>query len=215
MKVGPSGMAVRLAIVMSISLWFCLSNSQNVGAEEVSASDSQGVNVTIYNQNFGLVKDTRVVQLKDGINYLRFEDVAAQIDPTTVSFSSVTAPNSVVVREQNYQYDLVDPTTILRKSIGKPVKFRQYTPGGGVHEISGTLLNAPSEVVGGEEGATTHVHGLVVKTADGVILNPVGEVELAELPSGLVSRPSLYWKLEATKSGAHKTEIAYQTAGLN
>ncbi|HEY9713462.1 MAG TPA: hypothetical protein V6C72_08320, partial [Chroococcales cyanobacterium] len=62
---------------------------------------------------------------------------------------------------------------------------------------------------------STHYQGLVVKTADGVILNPAGEVELAELPSGLVSRPSLYWKLESDKGGTHKTEIRYQTGGMN
>src|ERR1700677_3263999 len=84
--------------------------------EEVKASDSQDVSLTIYNQNFGLVRDVRSVELKSGINYLRFEDVAAQIDPTTVNFVSLTAPNAVSVREQNYQYDLLDPTTILSTS---------------------------------------------------------------------------------------------------
>ena len=112
----------------------------SLGAEEVTASSSQGTNLTIYNQNFGLVKDIRSIELKDGINYLRFEDIAAQIDPTTVNFISLTAPNSVVtVREQNYQYDLVNPTTILNKSVGKTVKIRQYLPGGAMHETSGTF----------------------------------------------------------------------------
>src|SRR4051794_36906734 len=72
---------------------------------ESDSKDSHGVNITIYNQNFGLVKDIRTVDLKEGMNFLRFEDVAAQIDPTSVSFQSLTAPNSVTVREQNYQYD--------------------------------------------------------------------------------------------------------------
>src|SRR4029453_18589833 len=95
-------------------------------AEHVTASDSHGVSLTIYNQNFGLVKDVRAVELKDGINYLRFEDVAAMIDPTSVSFESLTAPNAVVVREQNYQYHLMDPDTILSNSVGKNVKFKQF-----------------------------------------------------------------------------------------
>jgi len=185
-------------------------------AQEISSSGSKDVNLTVYNQNFGLVRDVRKIELKDGINYLRFEDVAAQIDPTSVSFTSLTAPNAVVVREQNYQYDLLNPTTILKKSVGKPVKFRQFLPAGQVRELSGTLLNAPEVTVSDTEGnVSVQTQGLAVKTADGVVLNPEGQAELAELPAGLVSRPSLLWKLETTKAGTHDSEISYQTRGLN
>jgi hypothetical protein len=182
---------------------------------ESDAKDSHGINITIYNQNFGLVKDLRSVDLKEGVNFLRFEDVAAQIDPTSVSFQSLTAPNSVTVREQNYQYDLMDPTTILSKSVGKPVKFRQFL-NGQIREMSGILLNSPQATVSDTNGnVSIRTQGLVVKTPEGVILNPQGEVELAELPPGLVAKPSLLWKLEADKAGKHEAEIAYQTAGMN
>lgn len=182
---------------------------------EVGASSSQGVNITIYNQNFGLVRDIRGVELKEGINHVRLEDVAAQIDPTSVSLTSLTAPNAVTIREQNYQFDLMDPNTILGKSIGKNVKFRQFVDGQ-VREISGTLLNSPLTAVSDSNGnVSIHSAGLVVKTADGVILNPEGQIELAELPPGLVSKPSLLWKLECNKPGKHDCEIAYQTGGLN
>src|SRR5262249_34207657 len=178
--------------------------------------DSHGVSLTIYNQNFGLVKDVRSVELKEGINYLRFEDVAAMIDPTSVSFESLTAPNAVVVREQNYQYDLMDPNTILSKSVGKNVKFKQVLANGQVQELSGVLLNPPAAAVSDTSGNTSiHHQGLVLKTADGIVLNPAGQAELAELPAGLVSKPSLLWKLEATRAGKHQTEIGYQTGGLN
>lgn len=185
-------------------------------AETVGASESQGVNLTIYNQNFGLVRDIRNVDLKEGLNFVKFEDVAAQIDPTSVSFTSLTAPNSVAVREQNYQYDLIDPTTILSKSIGKTVKFKQFLPSGAVNEISGVLLNSPRATVSDPDGnVSTRYQGLVLKTDAGVVLNPAGQAELAELPGGLVSKPSLLWKLETTKAGTHKSEIAYQTQGMS
>jgi hypothetical protein len=185
-------------------------------ADTVGASDCKAVNLTIYNQNFGLVKDIREVELNKGVNYLRFEDVASKIDPTSVSFQSLTAPNAVVVQEQNYQYDLLDPTSILLKSIGKNVKFTQFLPNGQVNELSGVLLNAPQSTVVNSRGeATTSEHGLVVKTANGVVLDPVGQIELSELPSGLIAKPSLLWKLECEKAGKHKSEIAYQTADMN
>lgn len=200
---------IALATVSQIVLPAC-------AVDERKVSDSQGVSLTIYNQNFGLIRETRSVDLQNGINHVRFEDVAAQIDPTSVSFTSLTAPNQVVVREQNYQYDLIEPTTILGKSVGKEVRIKQYLGSGGVSEINGTLLNSPQTYVSDPNGRVSSTYnGLVVRTANGVVLNPSGQIELSELPAGLVPKPSLLWKLETDKPGTHKTEIAYQTQGLN
>lgn len=182
---------------------------------KAKSNDSESVAITVYNQNFGLVKDIRNVELKEGINNLRFDDVAEAIDPTSVNFLSLTAPNSVVVREQNYQYDLMDVSTILSKSVGKEIKIRQYT-GGGVHEVSGTLLNSPLVTVSDSNGnVSQRSQSIVLKTPTGIVLGANGEVELAELPSGLVAKPSLLWKLQADKGGEHRAEISYQTQGMN
>jgi hypothetical protein len=213
LKIGIQSRFRRLALLFA--LWLILI-AQRATAETISASNSESVSLTIYNQNFGVVKDVHTVELKQGSNYVRFQDVAAKIDPTSVSFVSLTAPNSVVVREQNYQYDLLDPTTILSRSIGKNIRFRQYLSNGQTHEVSGVLLNSSRSTIVDTAGSpSVHSQGLVVQTPNGIVLNPVGEAELQELPTGLVPKPSLLWKLEATKAGTHKAEISYQTSGIN
>ncbi len=179
-------------------------------------SESKDVAITIYNQNFGLVKDSRQVTLKNGINYIRFEDVAAAIDPTSVSFLSLTAPNSVAVREQNYQFDLMDYGTILSRSVGKTIKFRQFLSSGGTREVTGTLLSSPRVTVADSNGnISEQSQSIVLRTSSGILVGPSGEFEIAEMPEGLISKPSLLWKLECDKAGAHDTEISYQTQGMN
>ncbi|MGQ9737705.1 MAG: DUF4139 domain-containing protein [Armatimonadota bacterium] len=177
-----------------------------------TAKETQGVSLTIYNQNFAVVRENRQISLKEGVNFVRYEDVAAQIDPTSISFKSLTAPNAVAVREQNYQYDLLNPTSILNKSVGKVVRFKQVHPDGKVEILEGTLLNPPTAVVGQTDaggGGMTH-QGLVIRLKDGrLVLNPTGEIELNELPEGLVSRPSLLWKLEVDRAGTHNTQVSY------
>ena len=181
--------------------------AQRAGAyETITTTDSKGVSVTIYNDNFGIVKDTREVELKDGLNYVSFEDVASQIEPTSVKFRSLTAPNEVIVREQNYRYDLLEPSTILYKSIGKTATFRQTLAGGQVNQFSGKILFAPQPSAGG---------GLVIESGDKVILNPEGQVELTELPPNMFSKPSLLWTIAAEKAGKHRCEVSYQTGGMN
>jgi hypothetical protein len=172
--------------------------------EEIKASESKNVSVTVYNQNFGIVREVRNLTLKDGVNFLRFEDVAEKIDPTTVSFKSLTAPDSVAVVEQNYQYDVLNAATVLDKSVGKRLTVKHYSSDGRVTSDTGTLLAPP--------------HGtgqLMLKTDSGVVLNSSGEVEVDSLPSGMVPKPSLLWKLMSQKAGEHAGEIAYQTQGLN
>ena len=161
-----------------------------------TASKPSNVQLTIYNQNFALVKEERDMTLDNGLNIISIQDVAATIEPSSVAFKSLTDPDSVVVREQNYQYDLVNSRTILDKSVGKRIKVRRVLDSGNVQEVEGTLLS-------------TADNGLVIQTDKGIILNPGGEIEVMELPQGLVSRPTLMWNLETDKPGAHRTEVSY------
>jgi hypothetical protein len=172
------------------------------------------ISVTIYNQNFGLVREVREIMFKEGINHIKVDDIAAGIDPTTVSFSAVTAPNSVSVLEQNYRFDLMDRDTILSRSVGKDVKFRQLLPDSGERILEGKLLSAPGGLSPDYEGRVSR-SDLVIRTASGVVVSPQGDAELVELPKGLVAKPCLVWKLACSKPGPQIVETSYQTIGLN
>jgi hypothetical protein len=194
-----------------------LSASLALAQQDGKVGKPSGVSLTIYNQNFGVVKDRRTVELANGRTTLIVEDVAQLIDPTTVHFKSLTAPNAVVVREQNYQYDLINPLTMLNKSVGKRVTIRQNLGNGQQKEITGTILAPVTATVAqtGEGGGGTSYNGLVVKTDDGkIVLNPVGEAHLHEMPEGLVSIPRLVWLVDSAQAGKHEAEVSYMTQGL-
>ena len=70
---------------------------------------------------FAVVREVRPIDLLAGDNMVRFTDVATGIDPTTVAFKSLTAPDSTAVLEQNYEYDLVSGDKLLQKYLGKAV----------------------------------------------------------------------------------------------
>src|SRR5262245_43323001 len=78
-----------------------------------TATDRQSVNVTIYNSNIALVRDVRLVSLPVGRLDLRFADVAALIQPETVHLTSTNAAETLSVLEQNYRYDLLNPSKLL------------------------------------------------------------------------------------------------------
>lgn len=170
-----------------------------------TAKDSKGFSLTIYNQDFAVVREVRQLTLDQGTNFVRYENVATQIDPTSINLKSLSAPDTVAVREQNYQYDLLNPSSILDKSVGKTIRFRRVNPDGQVEVLEGTLLNPPSN-----SNYYNQVHGAVIRLEDGrILLNPAGEIEVTEMPEGLVSRPSLLWKLDVAQAGEHSTEVSY------
>src|SRR5262245_45023982 len=78
--------------------------NKNDQAKEAGAADKTPLQLTIYNENFALVKDRRELPdtFKAGLNIVHFRDVAATLEPTSVHFRSLTDPAAEVV-EQNYE----------------------------------------------------------------------------------------------------------------
>src|SRR5258708_23085699 len=83
------------------------------------SSERESVALTVYNGNFGLVREVRNVTLKEGRVSLEFRDVAEHIQPETVAIKSLSAPSALSVLEQNYRYDLLTPQKLLEKYVGK------------------------------------------------------------------------------------------------
>jgi len=163
---------------------------------------ASALEVTVYNSNLGLIKETRPFTLKNGVNSVQVVDVAAQIDPTSVHFKSLTAPDAVSVLEQDFRYDLISQEKILSRYIGKEIELQRYGRDGDKKEIiKGTLLSSAG--------------GRIMKVGDKLVLNPQGEAILPELPEGLLTKPTLMWLLNSKKAGEHQGEISYLTAGMS
>lgn len=168
-----------------------------------TVSGPKSLQLTVYNSNFALVRDTRTVSFTNGINSIEVSDVAAKIDPTSVLFKTLTSPNSVTILEQNYQYDLISPDNILNKSVGQRVTFTSFDQSGKPFAQSGILLAPPSN------------GGVVIKADDGtMILRPQGQVSLAKMPEGLHPKPTLQWLLASTKAESQDAQISYITDGI-
>jgi hypothetical protein len=167
------------------------------------ASAASATEVTVYNTNLGLVKELRPFNLTAGVNELKVEDVAAQIDPTSVHFKSLTAPDAVTVLEQDFRYDLASPDAILNRYLGREIELRRVVGRDGekTESVKGTLLS--------------NAGGRVVQSEGKILINPPGDPVLGELPEGLLTKPTLVWKLNSTKAGEHQGEVSYMTSGMS
>lgn len=164
-------------------------------------AQGEGVELTVYNQNIALVKDRRTLDLRSGLNEVKFADVASGIDPTSVHFASLSDPRGTSVLEQNYEYDVVGTQKLLTKYLDQQVSL--VAQDGAAY--SGKLLSGAEDIV--------------LQAADGSVdvikLDQVRQISFPKLPEGLITRPTLVWLLEAAKAGPQGTEVTYLTGGIN
>jgi hypothetical protein len=164
-----------------------------------TVEEQKSVAVTVYNSDLALVKDIRGIVLPKGVVNLRFEGVAAKIDPTSVYIRSLTAPGALAALEQNFEYDLISPAKLMEKYVGKTVEL--VTKKENDEEVS-----HEAKLIGIEGGYVYEMEGKIA-------VNPPGRVVLPELPEGLISRPTLVWMLK-NDAKEHTVEASYLTGGM-
>jgi len=161
----------------------------------------QDLSLTIYNSNLALVREVRNLDFSKGISRVSFTDVAANIDPTSVHFKSLTSPGKLNILEQNYEYDLVNASKIMQKYIDNEIKIVMKK--GDV--FSGILLS----VSGNDIVLKTKKNNIQIVRGDGIQF-----FDFPALPEGLITRPTLNWLVNNRGERKQKTEIDYLTRGI-
>jgi hypothetical protein len=163
-----------------------------------STSDQrEEVGITVYNQNFGLVREVRTVDLSAGRTALEFRDVSEQIEPQTVAIKGMGGQLHVL--EQNYRYDLLSPQKLLEKYVGKKVKIYRWNEHTGKDDVY------DAEVLSVANGTVMRINGEITYDFPGRIAFP-------EIPQNLIAKPTLVWLLDS--SGKQKVEVTYLTRNL-
>jgi len=175
-------------------------NTGPTSHQSSDASASEQVSLTVYNKNFGLVREVRKVHLGTGNVELSYADVSAHIQPETVHLKSLSGDQSLTVLEQNYRYDLLNPDTLLKKYLGKTIKVYRYNEHTGIDEE--------------KQAELLSVEGLVLKIDGQVTYNFAGRLAFPGVPENLVQKPTLVW-LIASAAADQRVEVAYLTQGLD
>src|SRR5437867_8922973 len=84
--------------------------------------------LTIYNQNFAVVRDTVPVELKQGVNNVRFTETTAHLEPDSVILRDPAGKTNLQILEQNYRNDPVSQELLLSLFEGKTIDFLVVEP---------------------------------------------------------------------------------------
>lgn len=165
-----------------------------------SIGEQESIAVTIYNDDFAMVKDVRSITFDEGNSFLYFTDVSANIQTETVTFKALDDPNSIRVFEQNFERNLVNTKSILEKYIEQEITiFAEF--GDNFRRRTGKLLGYDS--------------GYIMEIGNSInVYNRIAGVEFSGLPDGFFTKPTLNWKVWSLSERTTPCEVAYRTTGF-
>jgi hypothetical protein len=189
-----------LATLIFLTLAASAVQAQN-DEQRSTLGDQQGVAITIYNDDMALIKDQRKLQLKTGMSTLAFRDVSAKMRPETALLRSLSAPGSLTVQEQNFDFDLLTPQSLLAKYVGQNVQVIKTNPATGVETTESAQVLAANS-------------GVVLQIGPRIETGMPGRMVYDGVPRNLRDRPTLVMSLENEGKAQHDVELSYLSAGL-
>lgn len=196
----PSVIGLLTALTVSAA---DMANTTTTIKETLSLPESQkSVSLTIYNEDLALVKDQRVVTFNQGKNAIAWRGVSSFMRPETALLQNTKDKKSVTVIEQNFDFDLLTPSSLLEKYLGETLSVVKRDPVTGKERIEKAKVLS---VTG----------GVVLQYEDNRIeTNIDGRLVFPNVPSNLRDQPTLVIQLDYPKQEAQQLELSYLTTGL-
>lgn len=157
--------------------------------------------LTIYNQNFAVVRDTLPLDLPSGTSELVFDGATRLLEPDSVILRDASgAPLRIL--EQNYRNDPVTQQLLLSLSEGKEIDFL-------VRETT-----KPDRVVKGKIIRATPDQAPIIEVDGKIQFSLPGEPRFPSLGDNTILKPRLVWKIQTPQAIKSQAELAYITGGL-
>ena len=194
----------------------------------VSAASAQ-TQLTIYNQNFATVKESRNLTLAKGESEIRITDITAHLEPESVILRELRRPDAIQIIEQNYESDPLSEGLLLRKSEGKTLDFEIVNPQTGEKRLvkgkilrSGYVPHSSAFQRYGQQYAYSQMAYANPEGGGQPIVEVEGKIQFGlpgkpifdALDPNAFLKPTLLWRLWSGEAGAHDVEFSYLTGGM-
>lgn len=158
--------------------------------------------ITIYGSNRALIEDVRDMTFAAGRARIELPNVSSEIEAPTATFHA----DGVSIVEQNFDFDLLSPETLMEKAVGQSVRIVRVNPGTGAETTErATVLSVNN--------------GVVVQIGERIEVlrddNLPTRVIFDRVPPNLRARPTLSVLINAASEGPRKATLTYLTRGLD
>jgi hypothetical protein len=132
------GAAVLAAFVLSAAA----QTSDPARGKTVDSAAGSPPALTIYNQNFAVVRERVPLDLKAGVNQVTFSGATLHLEPDSVVLRDPSGKVTLRVLEQNYRSDTISQGLLLSLYEGKELDFINRDQNGKEYVVRGKVIRS-------------------------------------------------------------------------
>lgn len=171
--------------------------------------------LTIYNQNFAVVRDTLPLQLQAGANRIAFTDATMFLEPDSVILRDPSGQRTLQILEQNYRADPISEKRLLSLFEGQTIDFLTYNQNEAERKIVRGKIIRSGYVPGLADAYSNSERAQPIIEVNGVLrFSLPGAPLFPNLGSDTITKPSLNWLLHSDGAGPVQAELAYVTGQM-
>ena len=189
--------------------------------------------LTVYNQNFAVVRETVPLDLSKGVNAVTFDRATLHVEPDSVVLRDPSGKVSLRILEQSYRADTASQGLMLSLFEGKELKFISrnaageerivrgkvirsgYTPNVEAAQRYGQAFYNRQIAMGGGWGGNQAGGSPIIEVDGEMRFSLPGEPVFPSLADDTVLRPTLSWQLASDRAAKVDAELGYVTGGLS
>jgi len=163
--------------------------------------------LTIYNQDFAVVRDTVTLKLREGINDIRYDGATLQLEPDSVVLRDKSG-KPLQILEQNYRNDPITQAYLLSLFEGQTIDFT-------VRESEKPDRSISAKILRSGYGAASGTTEPVVEVDGKIQFGLPGQPQFPSLGDDTILKPRLEWKIQSAAASKTEAELGYITCGLS
>ena len=182
----------------------------------MASAVSGGPAITVYNENFGVVRDTVSLKLPAGISEASYSGVTSQLEPESVVLRDPSGRVELSILEQSYRGDPVDQIRLLQMFEGETIDFYK-TVGDEEVVVEGRIIRAPSVVMAKNQRGGSYQKNLepIVEIEGQLVTRLPGTPLFPGLGDDSILEPTLSWKLFTEDAAELDAQLSYLTDGMS
>ena len=181
--------------------------------------------LTIYNQNFAVIRETLPLDLQPGANRVRFTGASAHVEPDSVILRDPSGKRVIQVLEQNYRADPLSQGLLLSLFEGKTIDF--LVQPGATRTVQGRIVRSGyvphyaafsrygSQYAANQYAATSDGGQPIVEVDGKLQFQLPGQPLFPALGDDTVLKPTFDWVIQSPDRARFEAELSYVSGGMN
>ena len=219
MKINRRLFRMMWVFAAPIAMWVIATGQ---GKELPKGDNAMAPALTVYNQQFAVVRQGLALDLKPGQNHVEVTDITGHLEPDSVFLRSLDEGRHLQILEQNYRNDPVSEQLLLSLYEGKTIDFQTQDKA----IVQGKIIRSgfvPHATVAYSQRYYQAQAAYVQEGAGQPVIEVNGKLQFSlpgqplfpALADDTVLKPTLSWELDTDKPGKATAELSYVTGGMN